>query len=264
MKASKEDATDLALAALLDVLASILIPLEITPARLGQIARASFVKASVRQARMRSSGRPHLAKIAAITGLSRSEVKRLVSSNYSIGQQEPESSPRALRVLTAWRASKRYSSAGRAIPLRVNGPFPSFETLCREYSGDIPHKVILNELERRASVKLASKGSWVSVSSPSKRRLTHQRELSNLAFAASLIGEFAEDGRVLVRRREKVSAPMNVQNAYVEKAISGRVTDLLDNLPQLFMSKSSARKSRACVNVYTLISASKPSRKSRG
>lgn len=264
MKASKEDATDLALAALLDVLASILIPLEITPARLSQIARASFVKASVRQARMRSSGRPHLAKIAAITGLSRSEVKRLVSSNYSIGQQEPESSPRALRVLTAWRASKRYSSAGRAIPLRVNGPFPSFETLCREYSGDIPHKVILNELERRASVKLVSKGSWVSVSSPSKRRLTHQRELSNLAFAASLIGEFAEDGRVLVRRREKVSAPMNVQNAYVEKAISGRVTDLLDNLPQLFMSKSSARKSRACVNVYTLISASKPSRKSRG
>ena len=263
MKASKEDATELALAALLDVLASILIPLEITPARLGQIARASFVKASAGQARMRSSGRPHLAKIAAITGLSRSEVKRLVSSNYSFGQQEPESSPRALRVLNAWRASKRYSSKGRAIPLRVNGPFPSFETLCREYSGDIPHKVILNELERRASVKLGNKGRSVFVSSPSKRRVKHQRELSNLAFAASLIGEFVENGRVLVRRKEKISAPINVQDAYVEKAISGRVTDLLDNLPHLFVTKSSALRSRACVNIYTLISASKPSRKPR-
>jgi hypothetical protein len=262
MKASKEDAADLALVALLDVLASILIPLEITPARLAQIARASFVKASAIHARMRSSGRPHLARIAALTGLSRVEVKRLVSSNYAIGHQEPESSPRALRVLSAWQASKRYSSAGRALRLRVNGPFPSFETLCREFSGDIPYKVILTELDRRSSVKLHDNGKWISISKKPSSTV-HQRDLSNLVFAASLIGELALDGKILVKRKEKVSAPEDIQNSYIENAIAGRVTNFLDNLPQLFVSRRTAQKSRPCVNVYTLVSASKPTQKLR-
>ena len=202
MKTLKEDAAELALAALLDVLASVLIPLEITPARLAQIARASFVKASVAHARMRSSGRPHLAKIAALTGLSRVEVKRLVASNYAVGRLEAENSPRALRVLSAWQSSKRYSSAGRARPLQISGPYPSFETLCREFSGDIPHKVILNELERRTNVKFQNKRSWVSVRKPSKPRPSQQRDLANLIFAASLIGEFSHGDAILVRRRE--------------------------------------------------------------
>jgi len=263
MKSPKGDAAELALVALLDVLASILIPLEITPARLAQVARASFVKASVSHARMRSSGRPHLARIAALTGLSRAEVKRLVSSNYEIGHQEPENSPRALRVFGAWQTSKRYSVAGRAIPLRINGPFPSFETLCREFSGDIPYKVILTELERRSSVKLGKKGTWVSLSKAIKPRAPNQRELSNLVFAASLIGELSYGAGVLVRRKEKIGAPMDIPSAYVEKAIAGRITDLLDNLPQLFVPQKSVRKNRACVNIYTLVSASRSTRKDR-
>jgi len=263
MKASKGDAAELALAALLDVLAAILIPLEITPARLAQIARASFVKASVSHARVRSSGRPHLARIAALTGLSRAEVKRLVSSNYGIGHQEPETSPRALRVLGAWQTSKRYSVAGRAIPLRINGSFPSFETLCREFSGDIPYKVILTELERRSNVKFGKKRTWVSVSKSPKTRASHQRELSNLVFAASLIGELSYGAGVLVRRKEKIGAPMDVPSSYVENAIAGRITGLLDNLSQMFVPRKSTRKNRTCVNIYTLVSANRPTKKAR-
>ena len=263
MKASKGDAAELALVALLDVLASILIPLEITPARLAQIARASFVKASVSHARMRSSGRPHLARIAALTGLSRAEVKRLVSSNYEIGHQELESSPRALRVLGAWRTSKRYSVAGRPRPLRINGAFPSFETLCREFSGDIPYKVILTELERRSNVKFGRKKTWISVSKVANPRASHQRELSNLAFAASLIGELSYGDGILVRRKERIGAPMDIPSSYVENAIAGRISDLLDNLPQLFVPRKSTRKNRTCVSIYTLVSANRPTRKVR-
>src|SRR6188768_296160 len=157
MKPAKDDAAELALVALLDALASVLIPLEITPTRLAQIARASFVKTSAMHVRMRSSGRPHLAKIAAVTGLSRSEVKRLVSSNFEIGEQQPETFPRALRVLKAWQVSKRYSISGQPKPLRIRGPFPSFESLCQEFSGDIPYKVILSELERKQVLKFGQK-----------------------------------------------------------------------------------------------------------
>ena len=263
MKASKDDEAALALANLLDALAPVLIPLEITPARLVQIAKASFVKTSVAQAQMRSSGRPHLARIAAMTGLSRAEVKRLVASNYDIGHQEPESSPRALRVFRAWHESKRYSKGGRAKPLRVTGPFPSFETLCREFSGDIPHKVILYELERRASLKFKKRRSWVSASAASNLRTNSRRELSSLVFAASLIEEISHGEAVLVRRKQKVSAPHDLPNSYVENAIAGRVDDLLDALPQLFLTRRNAKKSRACVNVYALVSKSRPAQKTR-
>jgi len=79
---SSDNSIERALSQLLDALAEILIPLEVTPARLAQVARSSFVKVSAKEAKMRSSGRPHLAKIAARTGLSRAEVKKIVVANF--------------------------------------------------------------------------------------------------------------------------------------------------------------------------------------
>src|SRR3982751_2450427 len=98
MSRTKGHSVNIALAALLDALALVLLPLDVTPAHVAQIARASFVKAGASRAKMKSSGRPHLAKIAALTGLTRSEVKRLVASNYKLARPDAESSPRALRV----------------------------------------------------------------------------------------------------------------------------------------------------------------------
>lgn len=263
MKSSKEDATEEALAALLDVLASMLVPLEITPARLAQIARVSFVKASALNARIRSSGRPHLARIAALTGLSRAEVKRVVSTNYSLSPREPESSPRALRVLAAWRTTTRYSRTGKGSPLPVTGPFPSFETLCRDHSGDIPYRVILDELERRKSVTLTKNRTWVTLATTSKSGVGKRRDLSNLVFAASMLGEFAKSDAILVKRKEKIRAASAIQDSYVENAIASRVTALLDNLPQLFLSRKSSGQSTNRVNVYTLVSRSERVRKLR-
>jgi hypothetical protein len=264
MKPSKEDAVERALAALLDVLASILLPLDVTPARLAQIARASFVKATATNARMRRSGRPHLARIAALTGLSRAEVKRVVSANYGFGPRESESAPRALRVVSAWRSAKGYSRAGKGLELQVIGEFPSFETLCRDYSGDIPHKVILTELERRSAVKLLKHRTRVALAIAPAPRNTTQRELSNLIFASSMLSDLSNNERVLVKRKEKITASVAIQDSYVENAISARVTDLLDNLPQLFVSRKGGRKNTARLNVYTLVSKSERIRKLRG
>lgn len=264
MKVVKADAADLALVALLDALASILIPLEITPARLSQIARASFVKTSLTRARKPTSGQPHLARIAALTGLSRAEVKRLVSSNFEIGEQQPETSPRALRVLHAWQVSKRYSRSGRPLPLRVQGRFPSFETLCREFSGDIPYKVILSELEQRASLRFRDRKRWVSLRKSLKRQQASGDEVSNLTFAASLISQLSRGNAVLVRRHDTVRAPTSIESSYVEKAISGRIMDSLEDLPQLFVTRGGSKKSKACVDIYTLVSRSGPSKGSRG
>jgi len=263
MKPSHEDAAEVALAALLDVLASMLVPLEITPTRLAQIARVSFVKASAVKARMRTSGRPHLARIAALTGLSRAEVKRVVSANYKFSAREPENLPRALRVLRAWRISKGYSRAGKESDLRITGPFPSFETLCRDYSGDIPYRVILTELERRKRVKLKRSRTWISVIKTSDSRTAQQRELSNLVFAASMLGALSQNEGVLIKRQDKIRASSAIQDAYVENSIANRVSALLDNLPQVFISRRKSRQNTNRVTIYTLVSRSERTKKRR-
>jgi hypothetical protein len=263
MKPSKENATEEALAALLDVLASILIPLEVTPTRLAQIARVSFVKASALNARIRSSGRPHLARIAALTGLSRAEVKRVVAANYGLSPREPDSSPRAIRVLNAWGTSKGYSRSSKGVPLRVTGAFPSFESLCRDHSGDIPYRVILTELERRSSIKLNKSRTVVSIAENRKPHNSHPPELSNLIFAASIIGELTHNDGILVKRKERIRASNTIQDSYVENAIASRVTALLDNLPQLFISPQKSRQNTNRVNIYTLVSRIERVRKPR-
>jgi hypothetical protein len=260
MKSSKEDAAERALAAILDVLASILVPLDVTPARLAQIARASFVKACAVDARMRSSGRPHLARIATRTGLSRAEVKRVVAAKYSFGPREPETLPRSLRVLSAWQSSAGYSNAGRGLSLRLTGPYPSFQTLCRDFSGDIPYKVILTELERLNRVK--RKRTKISIVTL-KARTKSQRDLTNLVFAASLLNDLCQSNKVLVRRKEKVSASVSIQDSYVENAIASRVTALLDNLPELFVSRTKPGTNSNRVTIYTVVSKCKRSKKLR-
>jgi len=263
MKPPEVDATEAALTELLDVLATMLVPLEITPARLAQIARVSFVKTTAQNARMRSSGRPHLARIAALTGLSRAEVKRVVSANYRLSPREPETSPRALRVLNAWRNSGGYSRSGKEIALRTTGPYPSFETLCRDYSGDIPHRVILTELESKKRIRFERNRKWVRVAKNVGSRPLHQRELSNLVFAASMLGALSNSEGLLVKRQDKVRASRAIQDSYVENSISNSVTTLLDNLPQLFVSRKKRRQSTNRVTVYTVVSRSERLKKSR-
>src|SRR5688572_7299542 len=109
MSPLRAESVENALAALLDGLALVLITLDVTPARLAQIARASFVKAGASQATKQSSGRLHLARIAALTGLSRAEVKRIVATNFAVSRSRVDSLPRALRVMSGWQKSKRYS-----------------------------------------------------------------------------------------------------------------------------------------------------------
>src|SRR5678816_105399 len=131
MRRAQGHSADADLARIFDALARVLIPLDVTPSRLAQIARVSFVKAGATQARMKSSGRPHLAKIAALTGLTRSEVKRLVASGYRSDASKSENLPRALRVLDAWRNSASYNLRGKPRQLRIRGRPPSFDSLCK-------------------------------------------------------------------------------------------------------------------------------------
>jgi hypothetical protein len=257
MNSAKGDPAEEALAVLLDALAPMLLLLDVTPTRLDQIARMSFVKAGAAKAKMRSTGRPHLAKIASLTGLSRTEVKRIVTANYKVGRREDGALPRALRVLAAWRSSKIYVRNGRPRPLKITGAAPSFESLCKDYSGDIPHRVILDELEGRRQVVLTKRRAWASVAAKPEKRTNNQRDLSTLIFAAGFMSDAVRSESVLLRRRERILASKEIPDAYVEKAIAERVTKLLDHIPDSFLVRRTSSKRRGLVNVYALVSKTK-------
>jgi hypothetical protein len=253
MKSPRTAVAEAALASLLDALAAPLLSLDITPARLAQIARASFVKAGVAGTKSRKSGRPHIARIAAITGLSRLEVKKIVSAQFTVAEIEPEQTPRAVRVLHAWQTSKTYSKKRRPKSLRLTGSSPSFESLCKQFSGDIPHRVILDELQRRNAVLLGKGKNQVSVLRRPQGKLDSSTELSSVEFAATFIQSLVQDDEILVKRNERISVSNEMPVAYVQQAVSERLTSLLDSFSTLFARKRGRGKSREAVQVYTLV-----------
>lgn len=88
-------------------------------------------------------------RISTITGLSRKEVQRLktltdedVSNTESLKRYN-----RAARVVTGWVRDDRYSPGGTPtlLPIESNTE-PSFASLVKDYSGDVPPRAILDEL----------------------------------------------------------------------------------------------------------------------
>jgi hypothetical protein len=262
MSSPKQDPIESALSLILDSLAAALIPLGITPAQLAQIARTSFVKVGARHARMRSSGRPHLAKIAALTGLTRAEVKKIVSAGYRRKNDVTEDAPRASRVLHGWMKSPHYLVRGKPRALPIVGKPPSFDSLCKEFSGDIPRKVILDELQRQRSIVFSRSKQWVSVSPKSKRDSRAPREQAALSFAAALMSEALRVDAVVLKRRQRIVTTRDLPDSYVEGAVADRLSELLDQMPNLFAT--TGRPSRHILNAYTLIVRPPPANRHRG
>jgi hypothetical protein len=257
MKTSSTAAAEAALARLLDVLATILLPLDITPSRLAQLARTSFVKASVSAAGVRSSGRPHIARIAALTGLSRVEVKKIVDAQFMTSHLESEHAPRALRVLHAWQSSNMYARRGHPKALRITGTSPSFESLCKQFSGDIPHKVILDELKRRRLIRLTKSNSCVTLSRTKSRVSGSPESLASIEYVSALLLLLSKNEDILVRRTESILASSEIPEAYIEQAIAERMNSVLDSLPSLFAQNRRKSRTREIAQVFTLVARAK-------
>jgi hypothetical protein len=226
----KSDAAETALTSLIDALATILIRLDITPGRVDQLARASFVRAGAAIAKKKSSNRPHLARIAALTGLTRLEVKRIIGTNSNHRQQQIDHLPRAMRVLQAWRTTAKYSRNGRALTLRFLGRPPSFEALCKEFSGDIPHKTIATDLAARGLLRIGKRRGTTHVSLLRVTTDVNPQLVDTLTYAATFLKSIAESDRVLIRLRQRVSIPETFAAAYFEDSIAARVAGLVDDL----------------------------------
>lgn len=139
-----------ALHSLLTELALVLLPRGMTPKRFGELARRAFVCAAA-EASKRPNGSVNHSRVAAQTGLSRSDVKRLLSHKV-FDSMRAYQSPMA-RVIAGWRTDRKYTDRSlRPKRLKISGSGLSFSSLVKKYAGDIPHRAVLDEMLRTGIV----------------------------------------------------------------------------------------------------------------
>ena len=135
---------------LLTELAFVLLPRGLTPKRFSELARSAFVQAAADMSKLRN-GKVNYSRVAAQTGLSRADVKRLLTSNM-FDSVRADQTPLS-RVVSGWRTDRKFADKdGSPKRLRISGTRASFTGLVKKYGGDVPYRAVLDELRRIGAV----------------------------------------------------------------------------------------------------------------
>ena len=135
-------------------LALFLIDQGITAGELQSTISEVFVKAAGSRAQMKN-GRVNQSRVAAMTGCTRTEVRRLVK-NEGTSPNDPAIYG-ARRLLEGWSRDPEFlTSGGRPKKLRLRGAYGAFPSLAKKYSADIPPKASLDELKRLNAVVVSN------------------------------------------------------------------------------------------------------------
>jgi len=93
-------------------------------------------------------------RISVITGLTRQEVKSLTEMETLDDTKIAEKKNRAVNIINGWKFNKEFHDAyGEPIDLPFKGKEKSFESLVKEYGGDITPRPIFDELVRSESIE---------------------------------------------------------------------------------------------------------------
>jgi len=148
------DSRDTDLRQLLFELALALLPRGITPSGFSRLAREAFVRAAAGHARLRN-GKVNHSKVAALTGLPRKDIKRILNQPSACGL-EAETTTRmpSERVVRGWLTDRRFITRnGRPKTLAISQGTFSFDRLVKEYAGDVSPRAVLEELMRSRTVR---------------------------------------------------------------------------------------------------------------
>lgn len=134
------------LAVLLRPLIRLLLKNGVPYGSFAEVARWVYVDVAAREFAI-SSHKQSISRISVITGLTRKDVARLQESALADSQDSAANYNRAARVVSGWM--RECSKADNSIAdLSLDGTEPSFASLVKRYSGDMPVRAVLDELIR--------------------------------------------------------------------------------------------------------------------
>jgi len=241
-----------ALQDLLTEFALVLLPRGVTPKWFGELARSAFVRAAADISRLRN-GRVNHSRVAAQTGLTRADVKRLLK------QKEFEASKRGLtaveKVVEGWRADAEFlSRPGQSKRLRISGRRGSFAHLVRKYGGDVTHRAVLDELRRVGAVH--ESGGTVEL-----RRSFHLRQGNNFAFLSPVIPLLIDGLRLASKRnssnqssiqRLELPAETDIDLAIVRERCASSAQSMLEGLAHSLRVRDVAARRRSPARSITV------------
>ncbi len=97
---------------------------------------------------------PSTSRVSIITGLSRKEVNRVKNLPEHDDPGSSERYNRAARVISGWIRDSAFTDRdGNTLDLSIEGTASTFSHLVKQYSGDVPHRAVLDELVRVGAVQ---------------------------------------------------------------------------------------------------------------
>ena len=118
-----------------------------------EIARRVFVEVAYDEFR-EPKKKQTVSRVSVLTGLTRKEVSRIRDTEPDDDIEAIQRYNRAVRVIGGWINDPRYSDKdGVPKVLSIDSSEPSFASLVKKYSGDIPTKAMLNVLLSAGTVK---------------------------------------------------------------------------------------------------------------
>lgn len=170
------------LKSLLFELAKVLLERGVTSSQLNEVSTQAFIEAAAGMSRFQN-GKINQSRVSVLTGLRRAEVRKFLSySGCSVPNTQHRSPVES--VIAGWCADKRYiDRAGDPRRLVIAGARKSFAMLVKHHARDLPHRAVLNELNRLGVVR--QKGKHVELKSLFPLR--QKRNLAPLAYLLPII-----------------------------------------------------------------------------
>jgi hypothetical protein len=218
---------------LLTELAVVLLQAGITPKHFGELAKQAFVDAAGTLSKFRN-GRINRSRVAVMTGLSRAEVKRLLSGALSTTASIPAQQSRGERVISGWMSDHRFLD-GRGHPQRlpISGTRVSFTSLVRKFGGDVPHRAVLEELRRLRVVRQVGN----SLELDARRQLPNGQAAASLSMLIPVLidgirvaGKAASSGTDPLIHRLTLTARDLLELARLQDRAAVGISSLLDGL----------------------------------
>ena len=147
MSTSKsQEALYAAVAKLLRPLARALLRNGVPYGAFADIAKKAFVDVAMNELEVPGK-KATVSRASTITGLSRKEIKRVMTIEEQDDRDMVVRYNRAARVVYGWVHDEKYSNdKGESAALEFENGDPSFSSLVKAYSGDVPPRAILDEL----------------------------------------------------------------------------------------------------------------------
>ena len=159
---------------LLNPLVRVLLNHGISHGAFAELGRQAFVEEGYALMEKRGN-RATASGVAALTGLSRKEVKRLNEVDLDALGAEGERRNRAIRVISGWMNDSDFQATAEPAKLALEGSGASFAELVKRYSGDITPVAMLSLLQDSGNVRIDNgyaileKKAFIPMSTPLDR-----------------------------------------------------------------------------------------------